>query len=115
MSTRNVIESSTTITGGGGTSTSSAVSLEEDESMTLQVEGDSNSTNLDFEIQAKVDSIDNWAVLDNLTGEDLTTGNVDNKIYQYDVLDLEELRVITTNNDASSTTVKIVTQHTSQQ
>jgi len=114
MSIRREIENSTTITSGGGTSTSTKVSLEDDESLSIQVEGDANSNDLDFAIQAKVDSQDNWADLDNIS-KDVTSGSTNNEIFQYDVLDLEEFRVKTTNNAASDTVLTIITSQSNQE
>lgn len=117
MATRQVIQDTTTISGDEGTNTSNSVSLDEIEGLSIQIEGDADSTDLTLEIQAKVDSIDEWSGLDVLE-VDLTSDKGDstnNVILQYDVLDLERVRVKTTNNSPNSTDNKIIVQKTQQQ
>jgi len=114
VATRNQPLDNTTISAGGSV-TSNPVSLEDEEGLTLQFEGDNNSTDLSFEIQGRVDSLDSWSELDTLNNQDLTTKVNNNQLTQYDVLDLEELKVKATNNSADATDLKIVTSHTDQQ
>lgn len=117
MATRTQIEDTTTVSSGGGTSTSDIVNLDNEESISVQFQGDVNSTDLTFRIEAKVDGLDEWAQLDELANKDLTANNTTNpnEIVQYDVLDLEQVRIATTNNAASNTTIDIITSHTDQQ
>jgi len=114
MSVRNVLLETTTIN-SGSTVKSDMVLLDEEEAITLQIEGDADSQNLNFTLQVKVDPNDNWAKLDALNSQDLTNHENNSRVYQYDVLDLERLRVKTKNNFTASTDVKIISQHTPQQ
>ncbi len=116
MATRTQIEDQTTVTSSGGTSTSDTVSLDNDESLSLQFQGDSNSTDITFTVEAKVDGLDEWSQLDELANTDLTSNLTNNnEIAQYDVLDLEQLRVKSTNNAASDTVIDIIASHSDQQ
>ena len=115
MATRRPLEEQTTIT-GGGQSTSNSINLDEDEGTTLQFQGDENSTNLTFKIQAKVDPLDEWSKFDQLSNIDLTNYDNNNIIEQWDTLDLERLRVKTINNEAGkSTTIDIISSFSDQQ
>lgn len=115
MATRRPLEEETTIS-GGGSSTSVAIDLENEEGTSIQFQGDSNSTNLTFKIEAKVDALDEWAKFDQLSNVDLTNYSNNNIIEPWDTLDLEKLRVKTINNETSvSTTLDIIASFSDQQ
>lgn len=97
------------------TVTTSTVKLLNDESLSVQFEGDTNSVDLSFEFQVKVDPNDEWSNFDNLENINLTNNSTNNKVFQFDVLDLERFRIKITNNADSSTTLTVVTSQSDQQ
>jgi len=103
-----------TVINANSSVTSDSVELDEEKTLSLQIQGDSDSINLDFEIQVKADPLDQWARLDKLSSQNLTNAVNNSKVYQYDILDLEKLRVKSTNNLSTVTEIKIISQHTAK-
>lgn len=98
----------------GSTQTTDSVTVSNDESVTFQFEGDGDSDNLDFVFQARVDDLDSWSNLDE-RNIDLTVFEQNNKLFPFDILDLEQFRVKITNKSSLATSLKVVSSHSEQQ
>lgn len=114
MSRRRELESNASIS-SGSSSTSNALELDDHTTATLEFEGDAESKNLNIFIQAKFDESDAWGRYDKIKEVYLTDADNNTKIFPYDVLDLEKLRVKTENNGNKETAVSIIASKTLHQ
>lgn len=100
---------SATVTASGGTQTGTRISVDNRDTIAVQLEGDANSTNLDLELQGKNggQATTTWGDVDTTTytGEDITVNTNNSKIYMFDVSGLAEIRPLVRNNAASDTVI----------
>lgn len=121
MSRRTPLFDGKTLT-ANDTVTSSAVSLQEETTVSLQLQADADATNVSLVVQAKVNDVDEWSHLDgvpvlsnaanDLQNLDVTQTDSNNLILQYDCLDLQALRVKVSEEDGKTPTVDLIASST---
>lgn len=87
--------------------TSSEVPVRNDSSIAFQVDGDSNSDNLDVVREVKLRGVsgDAWTEWDTDSSEDVTSTNNNSKAFVNDVENAVKIRYVVTNNGGSTTTI----------
>lgn len=98
------------VSSSGGTVTGSKTTVDNRDTIAVQVEGDTNSTNLDLELQGKNGNVTTtYGDIDttSYTGQDLTGNTNTSKIYLYDVSGVSDIKPLVRNNAASATTLTV--------
>lgn len=96
---------SETVNSGGGSVESSGIECFKKNTLTVQVVGDGNSSNLDVSLQAKLDEngvFGDYTVAQQ--SEDLTSNTNNSKFYTFDVSDVNDAR-LKIKNEAGNDTV----------
>jgi hypothetical protein len=73
----------------------------------LQLDGDTESTDLTIKFQTKVRDVvsDAWSLWTSKTSKDLTQGDNDSRTFGFDVVNIEKGRFKVVNNTGDDTTV----------
>ena len=92
--------------GTNSTVTSNAVNVQDVDSLNVQLVGDTNSTDINIELEGKTAPQAPQGEYENTltSNEDLTASTNNSKIYAYDVEGLNTAYVKITNNDGTNTT-----------
>lgn len=93
-----------------GSETTGTVDVDQKETLVIQIDGDSNSSDLDIVLQGKVidDSSYSWSEMDSKANTDLTATANNSAVYSYDVEGLQTSQIKIDNNAASSTDVTVL-------
>lgn len=98
------------VTSSGGTQTGSKVTVDDRDTIAVQVEGDSDSSNFDLELQGKNGAeASNYGDIDttSYTGQDTTNNTNQSKIYLFDVSGVADIKPKIVNNAGTATTVTV--------
>lgn len=98
---------SVSISSGGGTQTGDKITVDNRDTIAVQVEGDAESANFDLELQSKNgNATTTYGDLDttSYTGQDITGNTNQSKVYLFDVSGVSDIKPkIINNHDAAST------------
>ncbi len=94
----------------GGSETTSTIDSNYKNVLVIQIDGDSNSSDMDVVLQGKVKDEDSysWSEIDKKTNEDITATSNNSKVYTYDVQGEQTNQLKLDNNAGTGTDVTVL-------
>jgi len=99
---------SVSVNATGGTETGNKITVDNRDTISIQIEGDAESANFDLELQGKNgNATTTYGDVDttSYTGQDITGNTNTSKIYLFDVSGLSDIKPKIINNHDSATTI----------